>query len=112
MNGFLKVDSTLLTGVSMETGCYIDGSHISSIDFALAVIDFAINNGFEIDIEQYNKDKEWLSSDEDEEDKYLDIVDALDWTYQDAIDFLNDTAPDNLIWTVEDQSLFLEEADD
>lgn len=96
----------------METGCYIDGSHWSSFDFAVAVIDFAVDRGFEIDMETYRADLEWLKSEDDDEDKYLDIVDALDWTYQDALDYLNDTAPDNLIWTVEDQSLFLEEADD
>lgn len=96
----------------METGCYIDGSHWSSFDFSVAVIDFAVDRGFEIDMETYRADLEWLKSEEDDEDKYLDIVDALDWTYQDALDYLNDTAPDNLIWTVEDQSLFLEESDD
>lgn len=96
----------------METGCYIDGSHMSSFDFAVAVIDLAVSKGFDIDIEQYNKDREWLASEEDDEDKYLDIVDALDWTYIEAIDFLNETAPAGLIWFVEDQSLFLEESEE
>lgn len=96
----------------METGCYIDGSHMNSIDFSLAVIDFAVDRGFEIDNEQYNKDKEWLTDSDDDEDKYFDILDAIDWTYQDAIDYLNDTAPADMIWFVEDQSLFLEESED
>lgn len=97
----------------METGCYIDGSHWSSFDFAVAVIDFAVDRGFEIDMETYRADLEWLKSEEDDEDKYLDIVDALDWTYQDALDYLNDTTRDpGLYWNVEDQSLFLEELDD
>ena len=96
----------------METGCYIDGSHMNSIDFALAVIDLAVDRGFEIDNEQYNKDREWLTDSDDDEDKYLDILDAIDWTYQDAIEYLNESAPDNLMWVVEDQSLFLEASED
>jgi len=39
-------------------------------------------------------------------------LDALDWTYEDALDFLNNGLPDGLYYTVEDQSLFLEELDD
>lgn len=97
-------------------GCVIDGSHWSSFDFAVAVIDFAVDRGFEIDETQYREDLEWLSTydkgDFGDEDKYLDIVDSLDWTYEDALDYLNSTAPDNLIWFVEDQSLFLDTTED
>lgn len=96
----------------METGCYIDGSHWSSIDFSLAVIDFAVDRGFEIDNEQYNKDKEWLIDSDDDEYKYLEILDAIDWTYQEALDYLNTISPAEYAWIVEDQSLFLEELDD
>lgn len=90
-----------------ETGCYIDGSHRSSFDFAIAVIDFAVDRGFEIDMETYRADLEWLKSEEDDEDKYLDIVDALDWTYEDALEYLQSSTRPGLVWVVEDQSLFL-----
>lgn len=96
----------------METGCYIDGSHIRSDDFAVAVIDLAIDRGFEIDMDAYKADVEHLHDDTYDSDDLFIIQDALDWTYQEAIDFLNETAPDNLMWTVEDQSLFLEESED
>ena len=94
------------------TGCVIDGSHMNSIDFTLAVIDLAIDSGFEIDHEQYNKDREWMNSEEDDEDLYLDILNALDWTYDDALEFLNSKLPEGLCYTVDDQSLFLEEVND
>ena len=94
------------------TGCVLDGSHMNSIDFTLAVIDLATDSGFEIDQEQYNKDREWMNSEEDDEDIYLDILDALDWTYEDALDFLNSKLPEGLCYTVDEQSLFLEELDD
>ena len=94
------------------TGCVLDGSHMNSIDFTLAVIDLAIDSGFEIDQEQYNKDREWMNSEEDDEDIYLDILDALDWTYEDALEYLNSGLPDNLCYTVDNQSLYLEELDD
>jgi len=95
--------------IYVEVGCYIDGSHMNSIDFTLAVIDFAVDYGFEIDHEQYNKDREWMNSEEDDEDIYLDILNALDWTYEYAIEYLNDNTREGFAWTVEDQSLFLEE---
>ena len=94
------------------TGCVIDGSHMNSIDFTLAVIDLAVDSGFDIDQEQYNKDREWMNSEEDDEDIYLDILNALDWTYEDALEYLNSKLPDGLCYTVDDQSLFLEELDD
>ena len=97
------------------TGCVIDGSHMSSIDFTLAVIDLAVDAGFEIDQEQYRKDVEWLNDTGDNhttDDPYYEIMDALDWTYEDALEYLNSKLPDGLCYTVDDQSLFLEELDD
>ena len=94
------------------TGCVIDGSHMSSIDFGIAVIDLAVDAGFEIDHEQYRKDREWMVGSEDDEDLYLDILNALDWTYEDARDFLNSKLPNGLYYTVDDQCLILEELDD
>ena len=96
----------------VEVGCYIDGSHMNSIDFTLAVIDLAVEHGFEIDHEQYRKDIDWMNSEVDDEDIYLDILNALDWTYEDAIGYLNDNTREGFVWTVEDQSLFLEEVND
>ena len=94
------------------TGCVIDGSHMNSIDFTLAVIDLAVDAGFEIDHEQYNKDREWMNSEEDDEDIYLDILNALDWTYEDALEYLNSITPADYFYLVEDQSLFLEMTSD
>jgi hypothetical protein len=85
---------------------------MNSIDFTLAVIDFAVEHGFEIDNEQYNKDREWMNSEEDDEDLYLDILNALDWTYEDALEFLNNGLPNGLYYTVECNCLILEELDD
>lgn len=94
------------------TGCVIDGSHMSSIDFAIAVIDLAVDAGFEIDVEQYGADVEAYKNDGLDEDMLLSVLDALDWTYEDALEYLNDELPDGLCYTVDEQSLFLEELDD
>ena len=95
------------------TGCVIDGSHMNSIDFTLAVIDLAVEHGFEIDHEQYNKDREWMNSEEDDEDIYLDILNALDWTYEDALEFLNEIdLHRGYVWVIDEQSLFREKSDD
>ena len=94
------------------TGCVIDGSHMNSIDFTLAVIDLAVDAGFEIDHEQYNKDREWMNSEEDDEDLYLDILNALDWTYDEALDYLNEIdLHRGYVWVIDEQSLFRESDD-
>jgi hypothetical protein len=80
----------------METGIYIDGSHMSNIEFSIAVIRFAFANGFEMDYFQFNEDVEWLNGDEtiDLDDERLnEILDFIEWTYMDAVDYLNDTGP-------------------
>ena len=101
--------------VMPEMGCVIDGSHMSSIDFTIAVIDYAIDRGFEIDQEQYRKDVEWLNDTGDNhttDDPYYEIMDALDWTYEDALEYLNSITPADYFYLVEDQSLFLEMTSD
>jgi hypothetical protein len=94
------------------TGCVLDGSHMNSFDFITAVIDLAVDAGFEIDQEQYRKDIDWMNSEVDDEDIYLDILNALDWTYEDALEFLNSGLPDGLHYTVDCNCLILEELDD
>ena len=94
------------------TGCVIDGSHMNSFDFTTAVIDLAVDAGFEIDREQYGADVEAYKNEGLDEDTLYEVLDALDWTYEDALDFLNSGLPDNLYYTVDEQSLFLEELDD
>ena len=94
------------------TGCVIDGSHMNSIDFTLAVIDLAVDAGFEIDRERYNADKEAYKNDGLDEDMFYAVLEALDWTYEDALDFLNSGLPDGLYYTVDCNCLILEELDD
>jgi len=94
------------------TGCVLDGSHMSSMDFSIAVIDLAVDAGFEIDRERYNADVEAYKNEGLDEDTLYEVLDALDWTYEDALEYLNSGLPEGLYYTVEDQSLFLEELDD
>ena len=94
------------------TGCVLDGSHMNSIDFTLAVIDLAVDAGFEIDHERYNADKEAYKNDGLDEDMFYAVLEALDWTYEDALDFLNNGLPSGLYYTVEGNCLILEELDD
>lgn len=93
------------------TGCVIDGSHMNYFDFAVAVIDLAVDAGFEIDRERYGADVEAFRNDGLDEDTLDEVLESLDWTYYDALDFLNSGLPDNLCYTVDEQSLFLEEID-
>ena len=97
--------------VMPEMGCVIDGSHMNWTDFTIAVIEFAIERGFELDVELLRQDVADMQSDSIFED-YAVIMDSLDWTYEDALEYLNSKLPDGLCYTVDDQSLFLEELDD
>jgi hypothetical protein len=93
-----------------ETGCYIDGSHISNLEFMISVIEFAHDNyGLELEWDQFVADRNWLSSDEVDDERHFEIMDALDWTYEDAIEYLNDNTREGLYWEVIDQSLYLTE---
>ncbi len=93
------------------TGCVLDGSHMNSFDFITAVIDLAIDSGFELDEETYRKDVDDMRNGEVNDEWVMDVLDSLDWTYEDALEYLNSGLPDNLCYTVDEQSLFLEEID-
>ena len=96
----------------MQAGCCIDGSHMSNTDFMIAVIEFAASKGFDLDTEQLEHDKFDLVADDLDEDYKLDILDALDWTMQEAMDYLNDeVAPEGSHFWIHESSLYLEEAD-
>ena len=97
---------------NVETGCYIDGSHMSSFDFTTAVIEFAHDHGFELEYDQFVKDVNGIRDDLFTDDDIYDIMDALDWTYEDALEYLNDNTREGLVWVVEDQSLFLMTVED
>jgi hypothetical protein len=86
---------------------------MSNFDFITAVIDLAVGYGFEIDEEQYASDIAAFNNETLDEDTFYSVLDALDWTYEDALDYLNDIHnPAGRVWYVEDQSLFMEESDE
>ena len=93
----------------VETGCYIDGSRRDVVEFSLLVIELAHDYGFELDWDRFVKDAANLREPGYmmEEDELNDILDAIDWTYEDAIDYLNTNTRPGFVWVVEDQSLFL-----
>ena len=94
------------------TGCVLDGSHMNSFDFIVAVIDLAVDAGFELDEETYRKDVEDMRNGEVDDEWIMSVLDALDWTYEDALEYLNSGLPEGLYYTVDCQCLILEELDD
>jgi hypothetical protein len=101
--------------VPVETGCYIDGSHRSNFDFMCMVIEMAESYGFEMDFDQFVKDVNGIRDDLFTDDDIYDIMDALDWTYEDAIEYLNTNTRPGFVWVVREQALLLmdeDEADD
>jgi hypothetical protein len=71
------------------------------------VIELAHDYGFELEWDQFIADMNWLSSDEVDDDRHYEILDAIDWTYEDALEYLNDNTRQGLCWVIRDQSLFL-----
>jgi hypothetical protein len=94
-----------------ETGCYIDGSRRDVVEFSLLVIELAHDYGFELDWDRFVKDAANLREPGYvmDDDEIQEIFDAIDWTYEDAIDYLNTNTREGLYWEVIDQSLYLTE---
>lgn len=97
-----------------DLGCVIDGSHWSILDFTTAVIDLAMNNGFDelFDVDLYKNDLDRLANDALDDDEILDIREALDELYYDALDYLNETVTEGYYFDVHESSLFLTRSDD
>jgi len=92
-----------------ETGCYIDCTHRSNFDFMCLVIELAHDYGFEMEWEDFVADVDWMKNPDDDFDREQDILDALDWTFEDALEYLNTNTREGLYWEVIDQSLYLTE---
>jgi len=95
----------------VETGCYIDCTHRSNFDFMCLVIELAHDYGFEMEWDQFVKDVEWMRTPnpDDAQEEAAEILDALDWTFEDALEYLNTNTREGLYWEVIDQSLYLTE---
>lgn len=96
-------------------GLWIDGSHMSSFDFSAAVIEFAYDYGFELDYDTFLADTEQFRAGEISDEFIPEVLNALDWTYEDALEYLNDNTRQGLCWVVREQGLILmteEEAED
>lgn len=92
----------------MKPGCYVDGSQMSELDLTVAVIDFAVSLGYEIDHQAYRKDLEHLPVADDEE--RIDILDSLYWTVHGGVEYLNEHyAPRDHYFILDNDALLLEE---
>ena len=104
--------------VMPEMGCVIDGSHMSNFDFMVAVLRYAADRGFELDQAAMDEDILWLEEykfgmREHDEATHLDILESLDCTYDEALDYLNEIdLHRGYVWVVDEQSLFREKSDD
>ena len=94
--------------ITTETGCWIDGTHMSPLYFATRVIDLAHDYGFELDYGQFMTDVELLEKGE-LGDAEVEVMDAIDWTYDDALEYLNSQCREGLYFVVEDSNLWLVE---
>jgi hypothetical protein len=92
-------------------GCWIDGSHNSSVAFNHAVIEMACERfGFDIDLQRVREDIYQIENEHLLDfNEFTDIVDSLYWTSEQAVEHMNDTIINSpYYFEVEDQCLFLE----
>jgi len=97
-----------------ETGIYIDGSHRSAFDFMCLVIEMAHDYGFEMEWDAFLSDVEKYRNGEFEvgDDDWIDVSESIEWTYEDALQYLDEITREGVYWEVRDQSLYLvEDAD-
>jgi hypothetical protein len=111
MSGYPVADSAPTIGNEMRTGIYIGGSHMRSLDFSAAVIKFAAGMGFQTDTDQltadvWQMDQGLLTSEEE-----AHMSEEIDWEYERALGFLNDSLGrnDERYWEVYEPSLYLSE---
>ena len=90
-------------------GCWIDGSHHRSDYFMFQVIRSAyMFFDFDIDFDLIIADLGKIEHGEFDQDELLDVLDSLDWTYQAAVDHMNEQLRNTpYYFEVQDQSLYL-----
>jgi hypothetical protein len=91
---------------------YIDGSHLSNHEFMERVIRFAGDAGFDnVDWDTFDSDMAILHTTDDLE--FINDVDwELGWTFDQAMDYLNDTCPDGSVYAIMESSLYLLDTED
>jgi len=82
---------------------------MSPLDFTTAVIDLAFRNGFDddFDVDLYRSDIDRLANDALDDEEILEIREALDDLYYDALDHINYVITDSFYVYVDESSLFL-----
>jgi hypothetical protein len=106
--------------MEIETGCVIDCSHLSSDDLNYRIIQFAASLGWDggpTDIVHLMSDYENGVPEDNEFWGFMstqELSETLYFTADDAVQWLNESnlAPDGCYWTVDDNSLYLEESNE
>ena len=87
----------------IDTGIWIEGTHSNVVDFTIAVIDLAIDRGFEIEKDLWESDRAVFVAGAADQD----MIEDLDFTYYEALEYLNDNLPDGYWFEVYEQCLYL-----
>ena len=98
--------------VPKNAGCWVDGSHLSADGFDVQVITFAEINGWNCGKWEIDEILDARKVDERDGDNYPVWSEPLFDAAQDAVDWLNAQRTDDLVWTVEDNSLYLTKGND
>ena len=87
----------MLDVTASDLGLWLDGSEYRSwIEFSIAVVDLAIDNGMEINTNAWDSDKAVLLAGVG----YDELFSALDEQYYNALDYLNNSLPKDYFFYV------------
>jgi hypothetical protein len=91
----------------IPTGCYIDGSSGTTIQFMLDVITMASNLGFKVPEYELEYVSEYLETENDNKVKYWDLVEWAEYYSDKAIIWMNKRSAPHFMWEMKDRKLNL-----
>lgn len=95
--------------VPVLTGCYIDGGHESSEYLSAVIVRYATELGWDGGQWEVSEILDAYVSGETDAEGICVASEPMYDASEDAVQWMNDQRTDDLVWTIEDNSLYLME---
>lgn len=91
----------------VPTGCYIDGSSGTTIQFMLDVVTMASNLGFRLPDGELEYVSDYLETENDNKAEYWDLVEWAEYYCDKAVAWMNKRSAPHFTWEISDRQLHL-----